>query len=278
MKTLFVTDLDGTLLTKEERVSEYSREKLNRMIERGLMFTYATARSYESAQKAVAGLELNIPVVLYNGGLIYHPKTGETLNAVLFNDEDKSYIYSVLREHNIQPFVFGVTSDRSRERVSWISGSESIGMQRYLLRRKDDTRIVSAQNETELLSGSVFYFKCIGPQSTLERAWNDLKLDSRYICIYHQETYQSDFWMEISPREATKANGVKKIKEITGCDRVVCFGDSSNDSDMFDVCDEKYAVMNADEWLKQKSTGIIGYCEEDGVVKWLEKNSGFGDV
>ncbi len=70
MKTLFVTDLDGTLLTKEERVSEYSREKLNRMIERGLMFTYATARSYESAQKAVAGLELNIPVVLYNGGLI----------------------------------------------------------------------------------------------------------------------------------------------------------------------------------------------------------------
>ena len=278
MKTLFVTDLDGTLLTKEERVSEYSREKLNRMIERGLMFTYATARSYESAQKAVAGLELNIPVVLYNGGLIYHPKTGETLNAVLFNDEDKSYIYSVLRAHNIQPFVFGVTSDRSRERVSWISGSESIGMQRYLLRRKDDTRIVSAQNETELLSGSVFYFKCIGPQSALERAWNDLKLDARYICIYHQETYQSDFWMEISPREATKANGVKKIKEITGCDRVVCFGDSSNDSDMFDVCDEKYAVMNADEWLKQKSTGIIGYCEEDGVVKWLEKNSGFGDV
>ncbi len=278
MKTLFVTDLDGTLLTKEERVSEYSREKLNRMIERGLMFTYATARSYESAQKAVAGLELNIPVVLYNGGLIYHPKTGQALNAVLFNDEDKSYIYSVLRAHNIQPFVFGVTSDRSRERVSWISGSESIGMQRYLLRRKDDTRIVSAQNETELLSGSVFYFKCIGPQSTLERAWNDLKLDSRYICIYHQETYQSDFWMEISPREATKANGVKKIKEITGCDRVVCFGDSSNDSDMFDVCDEKYAVMNADEWLKQKSTGIIGYCEEDGVVKWLEKNSGFGDV
>ncbi|MDE6411289.1 MAG: Cof-type HAD-IIB family hydrolase [Clostridia bacterium] len=277
MKKLFVTDLDGTLLTKEERVSEYSRERLNRMIERGLLFTFATARSYESAKKAVSGLDLNIPVALYNGGLIYHPKTNEVLNAVLFNDADKSYIYSVLRAHNIQPFVFGVTNDRSRERVSWIAGSETIGMQRYLLRRKGDTRVVSAQNEAELLSGAVFYFKCIGPQSTLERAWNDLKLDSRYICIYHQETYQSDFWMEISPREATKANGVKKIKSILGCDKVVCFGDTSNDSDMFDVCDEKYAVMNADEWLKRKSTGVIGYCEEDGVAKWLEKNSGFGD-
>ena len=41
---------------------------------------------------------------------------------------------------------------------------------------------------------------------------------------------------------------------------------------MFDVCDEKYAVMNADEWLKEKATGVVGYCEEDGVAKWLETN------
>lgn len=277
MKTLFVTDLDGTLLTKDERVSDYSRNRLNRMIERGLLFTYATARSYESAKKAVAGLNLNVPVALYNGGLIFHPKTGEVLDAVLFSDADKYYVYSVLRAHNVQPFVFGANQYSRHERVSWIAGSETFGMKRYLLRRREDSRVVSAQNETELLSGPVFYFKCIGPQSTLESAWNDLKLDSRFICIYHQETYQSDFWMEISPRESTKANGVKKIKSIMGCDRVVCFGDTSNDSDMFDVCDEKYAVMNADGWLKQKSTGVIGFCEEDGVAKWLERNSGFGE-
>lgn len=275
MKTLFVTDLDGTLLTKDERVSEYSRDRLNRLIGRGLLFTYATARSFESAKKAVAGLDLNVPVALYNGGLIYHPKTQEVLSAVLFNDEEKNYIYSVLRAHNIQPFVFGAIKDRKCERVAWISGSETFGMQRYLSRREGDTRIVPVRDEVDLLNGSVFYFKCIGPQSTLERAWNDLKLDTRFICIYHQETYQSDFWMEISPRMATKANGVKKIKSYVGADKVVCFGDTSNDSDMFDVCDEKYAVMNADEWLKRKSTGVIGYCEEDGVAKWLERNSGY---
>ena len=274
MKTLFVTDLDGTLLTKEERVSEYSRERLNRMIERGLLFTYATARSYESAKKAVSGLNVNIPVALYNGGLIFDPKTGKTLDAVLFSDADKAYVYTVLRAHHVQPFIFGVTKDRSRERISWLMGSETPGMQRYLSRRRGDERVECAHCEEELLDGAVFYFKCIGPRETLERAWNDLKLDSRFICIYHQETYQSDFWMEISPREATKANGVKKIKSILGCDKVVCFGDTSNDSDMFDVCDEKYAVMNADEWLKYKSTGVIGYCEEDGVAKWLEANCG----
>ena len=42
---------------------------------------------------------------------------------------------------------------------------------------------------------------------------------------------------------------------------------------MFDVCDEKYAVRNADDWLKAKATGVIGYCEEDGVAKWLDENA-----
>ena len=272
MKTLFVTDLDGTLLTKDERVSAYSRERLNRLIENGLLFTYATARSFESARRAVAGLNVNIPVVLYNGGLILNPQTAEALNAVLFGEEEKKYVYRVLRDYNIQPFVFGANKDRSRERMAWIAGCESPGMQRYLLRRREDIRVVSVHGEEELLDGAVFYFKCIGPSGMLERAWNDLKLDSRFICIYHQETYQSDFWLEISPRQATKAKGVQKLKSLLGCDRVVCFGDTSNDSDMFDVCDEKYAVMNADEWLKQKATGVIGYCEEDGVAKWLEEH------
>lgn len=253
-------------------MSAYSRERLNGMIARGLLFTYATARSFESAQRATCGLDLNIPVALYNGGLIMEPTTGKVLSSVVFSEEEKEYVYSVLASNGIQPFVFGTTKDRSRERVSWISGSETLGMQRYLMRRREDARIVGVETREELLQGVVFYFKCIGTREVLERAWNVLKFDSRFICIYHQETYQSDFWMEISPREATKAIGVKKIKNYLNCDKVVCFGDSSNDSDMFDVCEEKYAVMNADDWLKNKSTGVVGYCEEDGVAKWLEAN------
>lgn len=273
MKTLFVTDLDGTLLTREEKVSSYSCERINRLIENGMLFTFATARSVLSAENAVKGLNVNLPVVLYNGGLVYNLQTREVLHYSVFNDEEKGYVLSVLTERGIMPFVFGAREDR--ERVAWVAGNESFGMRRYLSRRMNDARMYPVRRREELLQGSVFYFKCIGPREQLQAAWDILKYDSRFICIFHQETYQSDFWMEISPREATKANGVLRLKEITGCDRVVCFGDTSNDSDMFDVCDEKYAVMNADDWLKKKSTGVIGYCEEDGVAKWLEQNSGF---
>lgn len=270
MKTLFVTDLDGTLLTKEERVSAYSVERINRLLDAGMLFTFATARSASSALRAVAGLRIGIPAILYNGGLIYNYATSETLHAVLFEEDWKRYVLSVLSERGIAAVIFGAVE--GRERLVWNTSCETDGIRRYLYRRRGDDRLVPAHSERELLEGYIFYFKCIGPREQLESAWNVLKYDERFICIFHQETYQNDFWMEISPREATKANGVTFLKDRLGCDRVVCFGDTSNDSDMFDVCDEKYAVMNADAWLKEKSTGVIGYCEEDGVAKWLEAN------
>lgn len=265
--TLIVSDLDGTLLTSRETVSPYSAEVLNHLIEKGLRFTCATARSVCSAKQAVCALRLQEPVILYNGGLIYNFSTREVLRASLFRPDEKEYVLTVLEEYGIQPFVFGAFEER--ETIRWQEGCESFGMRRYLSRRYADKRLCPVPQQERLLDGNVFYFKCIGPREQLEKAWNDLKLDTRFICIFHQETYQNDFWMEISPREATKANAVAFLRWNLGCHTVICFGDTSNDSDMFDVCDEKYAVMNADDWLKKKATGVIGYCEEDGVAKFL---------
>lgn len=266
-KTLYVSDLDGTLLTKNETVSEYSANLLNRMIGEGLLFTYATARSAFTAKQATSALHINAPVILYNGGLVYQFNSREVLRSIFFTDEEKGYLLYVLGEYGIMPFVFGATAEK--ETIRWKEGSETFGMRRYLDRRRSDSRLCPVSNVQDMLKDFVFYFKCIGPREQLERAWNDLKLDTRFICIFHQEVYQNDFWMEISPREATKANAVTFLRQKLGCEKAVCFGDTSNDSDMFDVCDEKYAVMNADKWLKEKATGVIGYCEEDGVAKFL---------
>jgi len=43
MKTLYVTDLDGTLLNTKSRISPYSLEVINDFVEKGMLFTYATA-------------------------------------------------------------------------------------------------------------------------------------------------------------------------------------------------------------------------------------------
>lgn len=271
MKTLFVSDLDGTLLTKNECVSAYSVEHINSLIDRGLSLTFATARSVHGAKGALQGLKIQLPAVFYNGALIYDIVQNKTLAFHCFDEALKKELLEKLNEFEIAPLIFGAVPDR--ERVVWLEGKESPSMQRYLAWRKGDRRLTAAHSAQDLLDGYVFTFKCVGPGEKMERAWNVLKYDPRIICIYHKETYQEDYWMDISVRSATKANGVRFLKEHFGCEKLVCFGDSSNDSDMFDVCDEKYAVMNADSWLKEKATGVIGYCEEDGVAKWLDENA-----
>ncbi len=266
--TLYVSDLDGTLLAGDERVPAYSRDVLNALIARGLMFTFASARSLASASRAVEGLRLRLPVILYNGGLIYDLAAKKPLFHTLLETDVKEYIYYVLSTHAIYPMVYAAVD--GRERLAYAGYATGEGVKRYCGRRAGDDRLFSAQNWRELLAGQVFYFKCIGAREQLEAVWNDLKYDTRFLCIFHPETYSSDYWLEIFPRNATKAKGVQFVRELLGCSRVVCFGDTSNDSDMFDVCEEKYAVMNADDWLKAKATGVIGYCEEDGVAKWLK--------
>ena len=43
-KTLYVSDLDGTLLRRDQTVSPFTAETINTLTARGMLFSYATAR------------------------------------------------------------------------------------------------------------------------------------------------------------------------------------------------------------------------------------------
>lgn len=71
MKTLYVTDLDGTLLNTHDTINPYSIETINRLVERGMLFTYATARSQVSAAVVAKGRPLEDSGGLYDGKVFY---------------------------------------------------------------------------------------------------------------------------------------------------------------------------------------------------------------
>ena len=66
-KLLYVSDLDGTLLDGDGQLPEDSVKRLNQLIDKGLNFTIATARNYDSAYPLLKGLNLKYPVILFNG-------------------------------------------------------------------------------------------------------------------------------------------------------------------------------------------------------------------
>ena len=267
IKTLYVSDLDGTLLTSDMNISENSLKIINTLIDEGMLFTYATARSISSASIVAKGLSTKHPIIAYNGAFIVEPDTRKILAKEDFSRVQIEAVMDILSRNHISPLVYSFVD--GKERVSWIPNEENEGKRHYIDSRKGDKRLRPVAVDEELYKGEVFYFTCIGEKEELEPVYQALKDNENYTCTFQPEIYREEYWLEIMPRKATKANAILKLKELLGCDRIVSFGDAINDIPMFRISDECYAVENAVEELKKMATAVIESNNNDGVAKWL---------
>lgn len=269
-KTLYITDLDGTLLNKDSKVTEYTANIINELIEDGMNFSIATARSWVSASKIVNKLNLKFPVTTYNGGFIVEPKTGEIIISSCFDNSGKKHAFDILINAGVFPIVYAFID--GKEKLSWLSGIENDGMKAYIESRRGDTRLREVYSLEELIEGDVFYFSAIGTKEQLEPLQPLFYDETIYSYTFQQELYRNEYWLEIKRFDATKAIGIEKLKNITGCTRIISFGDSTNDLPMFSISDEAYAVADAKPILKKAATNVIGSCDNDGVANWLKEN------
>jgi Cof subfamily protein (haloacid dehalogenase superfamily) len=270
MKILYVSDLDGTLLRSDDKMSEYTIKTINNLIDNGMCFSYATARSLSSASVVTKGLTTNIPVIIYNGTSIVNAYTKERLFSLYFTEAEKAIVTNILDKYLIYPLVYGFVNDE--ERVSWLKNKENEGMKSYINSRKGDKRLRPIETKEELYCGKLFYFTCIGEKQELIDIYNYFKDLNEFTCTLQKELYKEEYWCEIMPKKATKGNAILILKEKLKCDKIITFGDSINDIPMFQISDESYAVENAVDELKKYATGIIMSNEKDGVAHWLDEN------
>lgn len=267
MKTLYVSDLDGTLLQSNETTSDFTNKAINNLVAEGMIFSYATARSYVTAQKVTKGLNAEIPLIVYNGAFIIDNKSGKTMYSNYFDSSVCDLIKDLLNS-SIYPIVYSYID--SVEKFSFVESKCIKGMKAFINSRKGDKRINALSNEADLFKGEIFYITCIDSEEKLKPFYNKYK--SKFNCIYQRDIYTNEQWLEIVPKSTTKANAVLQLKKLMGCDKIISFGDAINDIDMFEISDECYAVENAASELKQLTTGIIESNNENGVAKWLIKN------
>jgi Cof subfamily protein (haloacid dehalogenase superfamily) len=262
MKTLYVTDLDGTLLNNDAKLSEYSVNTINYLIEKGMYFTYATARALPSAANVTKGLKINIPVITRNGIFIEDTNNDKKLYSLKFSDEERNLIIHILEKYSIYPLV-----------CSFINGEEK----RSIIKDKSnslkaDSRYRLVDNIKDLYYGDLFYIRCVGKKDSLINVYHNFMETNKFNCLLQKEYYSEDYWCEILPKNATKGNTILVLKEILKCNKLISFGDGINDIEMFKASDECYAVENAEEELKRNATGIIMSNDNNGVAKWLIDN------
>lgn len=267
MKTLYLSDLDGTLLRSDETISEYTSEIINKITEQGVHFSFATARSLNTARKVTSAIKTRLPVIVYNGAFIRDNLSGEILYSNYFKDNTDE-LFEDIKRNGIFPVVYSFIE--GVEKLSFVEGKSSAGQKLYLESRKGDNRITPVKNFEDLLKGNKFYITCIDDEEKLLPVYEKYKESFR--CLYQKDYYSDYYWLEIMPKEACKSNAALKLKEMLGCDRLVVFGDEINDIDMFKIADTAVAVGNAVDELKPFATEFTDTNNNDGVAKWLKKN------
>jgi len=273
---LFISDLDGTLLDDRGNLSSYSREKLNFLMEQGLDFTVASARSLFSIQKLLKGVNIRLPVIEFNGAFISDFSTGEHLQINSIPQEILEEILLDLATYRQVPLIS--CFDGKRDRLFYLEISNE-GKQWYIEDRKEkkDPRLAWAETLEEAISAEVVCLTIIDRQERLLEL-NGL-LEAKYsdrveIHLIENQYSPGWFWLTVHDRKASKDQGILTLTQITGHspDQLTVFGDNLNDLKMFSFAQRAVAVENGQPRVKKAATHLTGSNGEDGVVKFILKN------
>lgn len=268
-KTLYVSDLDGTLMHKDLKISDFSVKTINALVGKGVAFTYATARSISSAGTITKDLKLKLPVITRNGAVLADNNTGKIIEKALFTEKEVEMLKDMLPELPKTGFVSCYFGDDMKK--VFAGSLHTAELQGYLDYYKDDPSVVSVSDLSEMFMGNPGYVTIIGDKDEIEPLYIRTREYNGWECLFQKDIYRDEYWLEIAPRNSTKAKSILKLKEEYGFDKLVVFGDSVNDIPMFKIADEAYAVSNAVDELKALATDIIGNNEEDAVAVYLSK-------
>jgi Cof subfamily protein (haloacid dehalogenase superfamily) len=276
LKSLYVSDLDGTLLRPDATLSEYSRATLNRLIAAGLSFTIASARSPFSIGERLKGLDLGLPVIALNGALLSDLGTGRHLMVNALPIEISRQVFELVQAAGHAPLI--CTTSGGQDSL-YYSRATNAGMEWYLGDRRavGDPRLKHLPELRRALGEQVLSFTVIShqPQRLEElRAALEEQCDGQLQLYVFPNRYSGtdDVWLTISDRRATKAEGIRLLLQREGSspESLTVFGDSDNDAEMFRLAAVAIAVANATEQIRGLATQVIGPSDQDSVALYLE--------
>ena len=276
-RTLYISDMDGTLLSSDSRISERSARILNGLADKGVLFTVATARTPATVVPLLSGIRTNAPAIVMTGAAMWDHGKGHFFNPHFVPAEEVKRSLKVFEEHGLSPFVYvmapdGATLDVYHTNPNLNPAERSFYEERANLKLKR-FHLGTPPPERALTHTILFY--AMGPRAGIEAVAESLRQGSGcmipcYPDIFNHEIYN----MEVFPPGVTKAQAVLELKRAVGADRVVVFGDNLNDIPMLEAADVAVAVENAFDEVKAKADIIIEPNYTDSVARFVAHDAG----
>jgi Cof subfamily protein (haloacid dehalogenase superfamily) len=260
MYKLITIDVDDTLLTDDHIVTEGTREAMAQAIERGVVVTLATGRMYASARNIASQINLNVPLITYQGSLVKNLMDGKVLYERHVPQEVTRQLFQFCQERGLHIQTY--TDDKlyaleENERLLAYCNLSKIPYyiesDHELLMSRPSTKLIII-DEPEVLDG-------YAPE--LRRMFGDQA---------HITKSKPNF-LEVLHPEGTKGHAVTFLAKHFGFElsEVIAIGDSWNDHEMLEVAGLGVAMANAVPALKEIANYVTLSNNDEGVKHVIEK-------
>jgi 5-amino-6-(5-phospho-D-ribitylamino)uracil phosphatase len=263
---LIALDLDGTLLKDDKTISAYSKEIISKAKAAGHIVCIATGRPFRSSSIYYDELNLDTPIVNFNGAYVHHPKDDswgtyhttldlEVVKQIIDVAEDH-HLHNVLAEI-IDEVYFHYHDEKMIDVFSMGNPDIKIG----------DLRQNLGNDVTSIL---------------IHAAEEDVEKIRNYLSEVHAEVVDHRRWaapwhvIEIIRAGMNKAIGLERISSYYNIpsERIIAFGDEDNDLEMLTYAGQGVAMGNAITRLKSVANKETKTNEEDGVAHYLKNTLG----
>lgn len=257
---LVISDVDGTLVTSQKRVSAPTRDAVAALRARGIAFTIVSSRPVFGLQMLIETLGIDAPVAAFNGGMIASPEL------------------TVIEQHGLDAAIAGQIVDflEARQLGVWLfTGDDWFTRNPAGAHVSHETitvqkRPIVVENFAQLLDRTMKIVGVSDDFARLEKLEGDAQSAfSNRAAVARSQNYYLDF----VAAGVNKGVAVAALSRAMGIPRaqIATLGDMENDVPMFHHSGLSIAMGNASEAVKRQALESTSSNDEDGFAAAVER-------
>lgn len=261
MFRIVASDLDGTLLTPDHRLTSFTKKILKLLTTRNIHFVFATGRHHTNVMQIRDSLQINSYMITSNGARI-HNSSGKLIAAYNLSTEIVADLLRIV-DHDSQIITNIFYKDQ------WLI-NRPISKQNcfhngyefnYHIYQKDKLPV---NDICKMYFTSNDYGRLLSLEKELHARWN------HRINI----SFSLPTCLEVMPEGISKGHALEHVVKLLGYRLKDCisFGDGMNDQEMLEMAGKGCIMSNAQQRLKDTLPflEIIGSNKDDAVPHYLQ--------
>ncbi len=257
---LVLADVDGTLVTKEKKLTERALAAVRKLDDAGIKFAITSGRPPRGMQMLVAPLSIRTPIAGFNGGMWVNPDLSLIEARTLPRDVAEKTI-AMIEEEGLDPWVY--------------SGEE------WLIHKKDAPHAAREEWTVKFPPKVVEDFgdaldkavKIVGVSDALDKVEECEKRVQEALGATASAARSQPYYLDVTHPDANKGAALLYLAKRLGIapDEVATMGDQPNDVLMFRKSGLSIAMGNSSDAVKQHATHVTESSEEEGFAIGLER-------